>query len=424
MTNIRLILLLLIYQFGTSFTFQMVGVFTLAWIATIAYTALYLYGSNLFKIKEFRQISWLYLALIAFQALAEFMAGNSFVNGAKGIAVDIVGYCNLFFLVSIFKRDTKLIVWFALFAFLRKLIFGVEGFENDDSLEESFDGEHASYFKFVVAPAIVSIYQLLTFFVSHRVMIPLYIYSSVIFVIAGARSGGLSVFITGFLVWFIEGRKGRATKQLAQYALVLTVVFYGAYAFYVSKVMDGTLTSGNNQQLAKSDNPYNPLEIIRYSRTDAWMGYVAWLDKPLWGHGSWALDTEYKYYKLMAEYKGEVFDINKDLRHGNLVPGHSVIFGKAAQNGVFVLVVICMLVWKFFRLGWVTFDFCERRYLFFLVNSLWGLVWTALFSPVGHIRDTLPGIFATIFVLWLNERKLSINTISNEKNLLCNDGRY
>lgn len=78
------------------------------WILAIIYTIAYIFSSRLFKIKEFRYISALYLILFLLQILAEYMAGNSFQNGIKGVAIDVVSYASFFFLVSFFDKKTEL----------------------------------------------------------------------------------------------------------------------------------------------------------------------------------------------------------------------------------------------------------------------------------------------------------------------------
>ena len=108
MKDLKLIILMLAFQIGLGFTFNMVGVMSLGWILALVYTCINIFKTPLFNDKDFRYVSLLYMLLISVQCVAEFMAGNSLQNGMKGIAVDIVSFASFFFLLSLLCKERKL----------------------------------------------------------------------------------------------------------------------------------------------------------------------------------------------------------------------------------------------------------------------------------------------------------------------------
>lgn len=392
------IILILAFEIGTNLRFELVGVFTLGWILALVYTCLFLWRSPLLKEKNFRTISLIYLAMIVFQIMADFMVDNTLTNGMKGAAVGIVSYANLFFLSSLLCKNQKLTIWLFLGMALEYLIRGVTGdYEGEDLAEEAMEGENATFLKFVLAPLLTYLMLCLASFIRGTKATYIFMYFGVFLVLAGARSSGLTAFLIGVTVWIVRFKKKNVTAFIRTYSLPILAVLYGVYAIYVTKVISGELTTGNNQQLAKSDNPYNPLEIIKYSRTDAWMGLVAWADKPLWGHGSWPTDETHKYHIMMAEITGNKYVPRKE---APLVPGHSVIFGKAVCGGVFSMISVTMLIMFFVRRQYKLLNH-DSRYTFINAYCLFSTIWHSLFSPLGHIRDTFPQMFAVTLALWL-----------------------
>lgn len=394
------IILILAFAVGGSFRFQLVGVFSLGWALAVAYTCLFLWRSPLLKEKDFRTASALYLAVIVVQIIAEYMAGNTLSNGMKGVAVNVVSFASFFFLSSFLSRDPKLILWLLLGQALQIFILGAdnEEFAEEGMAERALEGENASFLKFYVAPFLTTVMLCISLSMRGKIATYWFMYYGVFLVLAGARSGGLGAFLIGFLVWIARSHKGNATSFIRKYSLPLLAVLYGVYAIYVSKVISGELTTGNNQQLAKSDNPYNPLEIIKYSRTDAWMGLVAWADKPLWGHGSWQRDEDLKYHIMMSEITGEEYSY--DSRDVPLIPGHSVIFGRAATSGIFGMLSVTILIFFFVKRQYKLLDY-DSRYAFINANYLFGTIWTSFFSPPTNLKNGMPILFAFTLALWL-----------------------
>lgn len=391
------IVLMLFFQIGQGFSFNLLGTMNYGWILAIGYTCIFLFKSPLLKFKEFRYISVLYLCLILFQILAEFMSGNSMQNGMKGLAVDVVSYTSFFFLLSLFVKDRSLVVWAIIGIIARMLFFGAE---SESTAEDALSGEDAYYLKFYLGPIILYSFLVISVFFKGKLFTYIFMYLGIFFIVAGARSLGLITFLIGVFVWLVRFKKKNVTLMLKKYSLLFIALFYGLYCVYVSNVMNGNISAGNNTQLTVSKDPYNPLEIIKYSRTDVWVGVLAFAEKPLWGHGAWAEDIGYKYHAVMAMLKGEKF--NTGSVGSNLVPGHSVIIGKGVQNGVFVLYFTAIIVLFFVKKGFILMNY-DNSYIFIIMYYLYSLIFHSLFSPPGHFRDTLPIIFSFFMSMYFIE---------------------
>lgn len=399
MNKILPIVLMLFFQIGQGLSFNLVGTMNYGWILAIGYTLCFIFSSKLFRIKEFRTVSKLYLCLFVLQIIAEYMAGNSLQNGMKGVAIDVVSYMSFFFLVSLLIKNPKLIVWAIIGTIIRMLIFGKE---SDSSAEEALRGEDTTYLKFYLGPLIVYCFLVISVFFRTKAFTYIYMFVGFVFVVAGARSLGLITFLTGMFVFVVRFKKTNVTAMLKRYSLILLFAFYGLYVLYVYNVMNGNISAGNNVQLLNSQNPYNPLEIIKYSRSDAWITIEEIADKPLWGFGSWADDPGFKYHIMISKMTNSILNIDA-LGNSVVLPAHSVIFGKAAYNGVFVAIITAVIIFYFIKRGFKLFN-SDNRYMFIIMYFLYLLIWHSLFSPVGHLRDSFPLFFAFIFTTWLYEK--------------------
>lgn len=398
MSKLLPIILMLFFQIGQGFSFNLVGTMNYGWILAIGYTLCFIFSSKLFRIKEFRTVSKLYLCLLVLQIVAEYMAGNSLQNGMKGVAIDVISYMSFFFLVSLLIKDPKLIVWAIIGTVIRMLIFGKE---SDSSAEEALRGEDATFLKFYLGPLIVYCFLVISVFFRTKAFTYIYMFVGLVFVVAGARSLGLITFLTGMFVFVVRFKKTNVTAMLKRYSLILLFAFYGLYVVYVYNVMNGNISAGNNVQLMNSQNPYNPLEIIKYSRTDAWIAIEEIADKPLWGFGSWADDPGFKYHIMMSKMTNSILNIGA-LGNSVVLPAHSVILGKAAYNGIFVAIITFFIIFFFVKRGFRLLN-SNSIYMFIIMYFLYSLIWHSLFSPVGHLRDSFPLFFAFIWVCWYYE---------------------
>ena len=398
MKNIKSKFLILLYEISIGITFKLIGTMSVGWLFALIYAIIIFPQTRIKKLVEIKQITKIYTLLLIFTILAEIMVGNSYNNIAKSLAVIIISFSSFVFLFSILVRDLSSIVWIYAGIILRMLIFGEE---SPSSAEEALNGEDAVLLKFYIGPLIIYCLIIISNYIQGKIFSYILIYIGIAFVVAGARSLGLIMFLIGCISWFVIVKRQRASLFFKRYTVPLLLLSYFIYCVYITHIINGNISAGNNNQILASENPYNPIEIIKYSRSDTWVGVIAWLDAPLWGHGSWAYDTTMKYHVIMAELTGNVFDPNKI--GSGLIPGHSVIIGTGVKNGIFPMVLISILIFFFVKKAWYLVN-VERKYLVVLLYNMIYLIWHSLFSPTGHIRDSFPLFFAIILSLYIHHK--------------------
>lgn len=277
-----------------------------------------------------------------------------------------------------------------------KLFFGTS-FE-EQSAEDILAGEAATYLKFYIAPLTILAFLAISVIYKNRNFPMAFSLLGIIFILLGARSSGGMALFAGMVAYLMEHKNLIPDKKVLVIAsLVLLAISYACYVYYVNLVLSGEIMSGNNRQLFLCKNPYNPIELLMAGRTEAWVGWQAFMDKFWLGHGSWALDTTGRYQRLMAEMHGirlNVIDSNYQ------VPAHSVLIAMGMKNGIMAFLVLGFILIYFLKKGILAMKKCDSRYALVLSYFMFSCFWNALFSPSSHFRLTLPISFAIILVLY------------------------
>jgi hypothetical protein len=397
----KIIILLLEIGFGISF--NLVGAISVSEIVLIITAFWYIKRELYTRYKVLRPISYLYIGLLLSQVVSEMLIGNEFSNAIKGFAITIMSYLHFIFLFSFFVKDRKLIIYVIIGFLAKRFIFGSE-FEGDVS--EVLEGEGATFLKFYLAPVIGNIVLLLSIYVNKKDVAITCLAIGIGFIILGARSGGLSLFLTGLISYMILFLKLKLNKvQIFSIVFFACIFGYGLYYIYAQNILDGKITAGNSQQLKEADNPYNPINLLMVGRTEAFVGWVAFMDKPFFGHGAWANDKTEKYRVLVSDLKKEEYNRAKAAQGIDIIPSHSIIIGAGMQNGILAFIFMLSILIFCLKKGIRSIDRSDP-YVLILVSFLISEVWVALFSPNSHFRLTLPLYFAFFLASFIvNEKK-------------------
>jgi len=412
---------ILLLEIGFGVTFNIVGTISLSELALIITAFWYVKRDMFIKYPVLKTVTWLYVGLLLSQVISEYMVGNVLSNSLKGFAVTIVSYLHFFFLLRYFVKDRKLIIYAMIGMLAKSLIFGSE-FEGD--VTEVVEGVGATFLKFYLAPIIINIVLLISIFAKKRMISYLCIFFGLSFVVLGARSSGLSILLTGLIAYFIIFFRNKINrKKLLMLSLFVSIVSYGLYSVYVNAVLKGKITAGNSLQLKEAKDPYNPINLLLMGRTETFVGWVAFMDEPLFGHGAWAKDITGKYRILVFKLKDAIYKEPKL----DIIPSHSVLIGAGMQNGILAFLFMGSILIFFIRSGFKSIN-KKDPYLILIISFIISIIWNGLFSPVSHFRLTLPLFFAFILStsiliekrhryikLIMNKRKLEINDMSEKK---------
>jgi hypothetical protein len=394
-------ILLLLFEIGFGITLNIVGTISLSELLLVTTFLFYIKLDIYSRFPILKKITWLYLALLVAQIISEVVIGNSITNAFKGFAVTIVSYLHFIFLFSFFIKDRKLIFYIILGMLFKSLIFGTQF---DGSASAALEGESAIFLKFYLAPILINILFITSFFLNRKLVVYFSIILGILLLILGARNLGFNLFLAGLTTLFIlfNNKKINFRKLLTLFVL-LSFISYGFYIEYVNRVLEGKVTSGNSLQIKKLDNPYNPLNLLISGRTETFVGAVAFADKPFFGHGAWGKDFTGKYRLLMMNIKDiTIFQLEGDK---DLVPSHSVLIGAGMSNGILAFFFMFCILYLFFKKGIQSvskYDSYVLLIIYFIIFTLWN----GLFSPVSQFRITLPLPFAFLLASYiLNQRK-------------------
>lgn len=173
---------------------------------------------------------------------------------------------------------------------------------------------------------------------------------------------------------------------------------------YIPKVKAGEWGSDQNRsQFEMIDWNSNILMLLFAARTDFFVSGIAFLDKPLWGHGSWAMDTSNKYYLLQAHLLGEEIHNTEKLR---MVPNHSVVMGKGTANGVFAFFIFLWIFITIYKIGLRGLR-NGSPYNIFLIWTIISSFQLLMFGPPAVLKNNGAIAFAIMFSLYyINQLKI------------------
>lgn len=400
-------ILILLFELGFGLKFNLVGMISISELFLLIFVPLYI----LPKVKwsgasSLKTITAAYSILLSFQILSEFIVGNGLPSTLKGLAITVVSYLHFMFLVYFLSGRKSLILALVIAQMAGKIIFGAD--IEEQSIEDVMQGEGATYLKFYISPIIASLSLALSIiFFRYKHFPLLFSLLGIALIVLGARSSGGIALATGLVTYMIEHRVFTYNrKALALSFIIIIAVGYSFYAYYVSRVLAGEITSGNSRQVFLCNNPYNPLELLMAGRSEAWVGWQAFMDKFWFGHGAWPYDSTGRYQRMMlAMQDGFSMFTRSQISYHFLIPSHSVLIGSGMMNGVFAFLSMGFIVFYFLKKGVQSFMRCDDRYKLVLVYYVINLLWTAMFSPQSHFRQSMPVAFAVIFIIYASAAK-------------------
>ena len=400
---IKTYLLIFLFELGWGIKFNIVGEISISELFLLVYTPFIIAKIRWRKTKELKAITLAYSALLVAQTFSEVLVSNGLSSSLKGLAITVVSYLHFIFLFYYLTKDKRLILVIILSQIAMKLIFGTS--LEEQSAEDIWAGEAATYLKFYIAPLTILIFLAISVIYKNRNFPILFSLLGIVFILLGARSSGGMALFAGMVAYLMEHKQLIPNKKaLIAASVLLLLAGYGFYVYYVNRVLAGEITSGNSQQLLLCKNPYNPLELLMAGRSEVWVGWQAFMDKFWLGHGTWPYDTTGHYQRLMYTMHGKRL-VADQLSYHFLIPSHSVIVGCGMMNGIFAFVAMLYIVFYFLKKGFVGLGSCERKFLLVLAYYEYNLLWNALFSPQSHFRQTLPIAFAIILILYLMSRR-------------------
>jgi O-antigen ligase len=332
-----------------------------------------------------KKITFIYLLLLFSLILSDIINSTPSQDYFRGWACIIFSYLSLCFLLS--QINNKSVVFFLLFYAFSLFLFG-------EDIDLIYMDENSNYFKARIAPFLSQIVLLLAYLLyKANKNIPVFIFLGygLLSIVLGARSSSLPFLLSALLLFVKMKNINLSGIRIFSVGIFVLIIFYAGYCVYISQVLNGSIISGNSQQLQRVKNPYNPFELLTEGRTETFVAYDAIKKKPLLGYGSWA---------KVENYQGILPLSVTFFREKGIIPAHSVILGVWLWAGMIGFISIILLYWVLLKLFWKSYKDRNTNIgiLILLIPMVITMVWNALFSPLGHLRETLP--FTAAFIIY------------------------
>lgn len=406
---------LFIVAFCSRFVIHLVGEFSPTFLFATITLPWYVNGLKMSQDKMLKKTVLVFCALMLLGVVWTPFSDTDLVGNIKSIMIPFNGLIVFLFFYYAYTKNPSGIKWAVLGTFISQ--FFIRGQMLDNS---GIEAGTYNYWKFLVFPRIVTGVVCLYLFAKWRLLRDniswIMIFVGLLGLATGARSTGLVALIPGLLALFIQ-RPSFKARNLKKYAIIGFIGFYAVYAlFYVPRVLDGTIKEGNSEQLLKTDNPYNPFNLIMIGRADSVVPFMAFFDKPIFGWGTSAKDTpDFHYIRMTlalqdADNQSDDFGFYGDL---GTIPGHSIWGTYSCWYGLFGFFTILMLVVIMLKASSKCIkDGCDVP--LYVLFTVFGFVWTILFSPIANLK-TMTGSIAIILALaFLAEERNKIKNIENE----------
>lgn len=346
------------------------------------------YIPNLIKITK-----GFYLLIIA-QCISEFIIKNTFVNAIKGIAVTVMTLFIMLYFIEKLTKDISLIKYIPITSAVSLIVFG-------DQFGFSETGE-STYFKFYIAPLIIYGACTLTLIKMRNIsknIEYILLSCSLFLIIGGARSLGFSLIIT--LIFYIIYKRSKTInfkKLLPQFILGIAIIQIFLTFIYVPKIKSGEWGSTQNRQQLEMINWNSDLfSILLAARSDFFISAIAFLDKPIWGHGSWAIDKTYKYAEMQTMLFNNEEKINYDIIR--YVPNHSVVMGKGTANGIFAFLIFLWIFFNIYKIGFKGLGI-KSEYSLYLIWTIISSFQHLMFGPPAILKNNGALAFAIMFAIY------------------------
>lgn len=330
-------------------------------------------------------ISGLTLVLVGL-VLADIQNATAPSDMLRGWANPVFSIISILFLVNLFTRNERAILFWLAGAALARIVI-VDQDQISEILAES------NGFKARIAPVLIPVFLIVAFQISRfakNANILLFATVGFAFVFLGARSDGLFFLATAAVMSMMLLKRGAQRYAFASILIAMGYILYIAYVEYTLK--SGQISNSFNQ-LSRAQNPYNPFELLRQGRSEAFVALAAVRDAPLLGHGSWAKDTFGNYSELLSLIKGW-----NNVNYSTIIVSHSVLLTAWLWGGIIALTGVLMMYVSSARRAIAVIrhlDLWRPILIFLLIQTSWHF----LFSPFGHIRTSFPFFIAATIAL-------------------------
>lgn len=391
-----------IYGLGSAITVRVLGILSISEIISLILFPLMFSNFSFKNDKRFYKLIILLIFWLFGVVLSDIYNNTSTINFIKGFFSIIPFLTCLIFSYWLLSRDIKLIIpflWGYSCSYALGSGLGLDAYYIDYVAREGLDGvtqlvHYDKILVWIVNVFITGALSISFYYKYPKTVISLIFLVSIVSLILGSRSTFLTnLFIVVFLIFLRVFTNKIPTngfiwqdylgKKLLLFLSIILASGFLAKSIYETSASRGLLgVDEYNKFLMQSTAKIGLLS----GRGEFVASYLAIIDSPIFGHGSYAVDSKGYGYKagLIAGYS----DFNIDQLYNkigeSLIPTHSHIFtawvNYGLLGGLFWCYVLIFILFKFFK----SYLFLFPQYIGFIFSALIGAFWVILFSPFSQ----------------------------------------
>lgn len=399
------------YGLGAFISIRIIGILSVSEILAIAcspFLFLTVYNEN----KSFRRISFLFALWLFGSVVSDFFNETEYIVFLKGSFSIVIFYINFIFCFWIINKQLDSLdsfLWGLAFSFLFGTIFGFNVFYQEYIENQNISSivEDSHFNKLLVAILMYFIWAISsTYFRRFPVMVLIIVFIfSIYSLVNGSRSTFLIHFISIFYCIYISLLISKFSlplpevfKYLNKRKLIFFIVFIVSLIF--SRIIYSNLAEqgymGEDEYLKYNYQKNLKLGLLS-GRSEIFSSFIAIIDSPILGHGSYAKDLKGFNIKA-AELSGEISNLFiYTFDQDSYIRTHSHIFGSWVNNGI-----LSLFLWLFLITISIKFlfkySFFIYKYFFILSISVFSILWKVLFSPFSE-RVYLAFMFSFFLII-------------------------
>jgi hypothetical protein len=343
-------------------------------------------------------------------AIADFANATALFDFARNIATPILGGLSLLFALTALSRNHHALLTFLVATAVAKGVLGEPAYGDafaDLALSLTSVSQESNFFKVRIDPFLTPAILLLACLVSRKGLVGsagIFAAASIGYLLVDARSSGVVFLLSAIVLLAFHFRFRPKLTRMLMAGVGVAVIGWSAYAAYTAYTLNYAPDGHNAKQLARMENPYNPVELLFQGRSEWLVIGTAVAERPLFGWGSWAVDENNRFTQLRLErLDANNLSSQSGASSVRYIPAHSVVGSAWVWSG---LLGVIAMIWLFraiasmgLRLPYVSSNLVPAAVFFSIM-----LTWHFFFSPPQTVRLFFPIALSVLVVMTAGPR--------------------
>jgi len=337
--------------------------------------------------------------------ISDAVNGTALFDFARNMATPLIGGATLVFALAALSRKPSALLTFLAATTIAKAILGDATYGDvfaDEAYSLASIEADTNFFKVRIDPFLTPALLLGSWWLGRRSLMfaaVLLLAASIGYFILDDRAIGLIFFLSALVLAGVRLGFRPRLGHVAFAGLVAMLVGYGAYAAYTSYTLNSNPYGHNGKQMQRMENPYNPFELLLQGRSEWLFIPSAIAERPFFGWGSWAEDTDHRFTYLRLQHTDTAKYFQRSwLTQKAYIPAHSLIGAAWVWSGMLGFAAMLWLLHSIWRML-LKLPKPNTPLLVPVTFFAIATIWHFLFSPPQHVRLTFPIAIASLIVV-------------------------